>query len=143
MKAFVIKNKEGKYLRGTYGKNGEYCWTEDIVDAMTYGFNEFVPQPIENCMLVPITMVEGDLEQQLAEKDNEISALQERAIIDMQMKEMLELQVATIRMQICNMARKKIVEATCYDTEEEVRNVIYDLNASEALEILDQIEKGE
>ena len=64
MKAFVIKNKEGEYLRGTYGKNGEYCWTKDIIDAMTYGFNEFMPQPIENCMLVPITIAEGDLEEE-------------------------------------------------------------------------------
>lgn len=64
MKAYVIKNKEGEYLRGTYGKNGEYCWTKDIIDAMTYGFNEFMPQPIENCTLIPITISEGDLEEE-------------------------------------------------------------------------------
>lgn len=40
-------------------------------------------------------------------------------------------------------AKKLVVEATCYDTEEEARNHLYDMSASEVLEILDQIERGE
>ena len=55
---------------------------------------------------------------------------------------LLEAFEKKITNQVCDVARKKIVEATCYDTEEEVRNVIYDLNASTALEILDEVEKG-
>ena len=50
---------------------------------------------------------------------------------------------ATVRHQICEEIRERIVKETCYDTEEEVRNAIYDFNAREVLEILDQIEKGE
>ena len=42
------------------------------------------------------------------------------------------------RKLVCDEIRKKIIESTCYETEEEVRNCIYDLNASEVLEILNQ-----
>ena len=48
------------------------------------------------------------LEQQLVEKDKEINKLQQMAIIDMQTKEILELQVTTIRKQICDELRDKL-----------------------------------
>lgn len=93
-----------------------------------------------------------ELKQQLSEKDNEIEELKEHIKflknkclneINVKLVNVTKEKMQEIRKQVCDMARKKIVEATCYDTEEEVRNVIYDLNASEALEILDQIEQGE
>lgn len=197
MKVYVIKNKEGKYL--------DFCQdfeTNNICDARIFTYEEAVRFCPKNCRVVEITIVEGDLEQQLTEKDKEIYDLldqneeqtykfanivgetarlenvitekdkqikylkdlcdkerlkttelqqqirEEKAVFDMYRANTIQKGIADpeatkiIRHQVCDMARKKIVEATCYDTEEEVRNVIYDLNASEVLEILDQIERG-
>lgn len=89
----------------------------------------------------------NELQQQLAEKDKEIEELNEKigdliaagftkGVIIADIKQQT-------RHQICNEAKKRIVKETCYDTEEEVRNAIYDFNAREVLEILDDIEKGE
>ena len=81
-----------------------------------------------------------ELQQQIKE---------EKTVFDMYRANTIQKGIAdpevtkTIRKQVCDMARKKIVEATCYDTEVEVRNVIYGLNASAVLEILDKIESGE
>lgn len=50
--------------------------------------------------------------------------------------------LAEERKKIVQEIKKLIVESTCYDTEEEVRNHLYDMSASEVLEILDQIERG-
>ena len=49
--------------------------------------------------------------------------------------------LAEERKRVVKEIKKLIVEATCYDTEEEVRNHIYDMSASEVLEILDQKDK--
>ena len=46
------------------------------------------------------------------------------------------------RKMVVKEAKKLVVEATCYDTEEEARNHLYDLSASEVLELLDQIERN-
>ena len=46
------------------------------------------------------------------------------------------------RKKVVKEAKKLVVEATCYDTEEETRNHLYDLSASEVLELLDQIEEN-
>lgn len=45
-----------------------------------------------------------------------------------------------VRKEVCDEIKKQVIQSTCYDTEEEVRNVIYDLNASSVLEILDQLQ---
>lgn len=76
------------------------------------------------------------LEKQLAEKALENKKFK-YMILELQAKEQ------DLRHQICEKIRERIVKETCYDTEEEVRNAIYDFNAREVLEILDQIEKGE
>ena len=122
MKAFVIKNKEGKYWCG----NDIFSETIDISKTYICEDFDFISKVVistglreglftTNCEVVEITIAEGDLEQenkqlkeQLAEKDEEINKLQQMAIIDMQTKEILELQVATIRKQICEELRNKV-----------------------------------
>ena len=83
MKAFVIKNKEGKYFD---------CWALGFVDIINectiYQDRQTAENDIKNCIkddeylgykddceVVEITIAEGDLEQQLAEKDKEIAFL--------------------------------------------------------------------
>lgn len=84
------------------------------------------------------------LKEQLAEKDKELEELKfEKRNLGGLIEKVSSKGQQEIRKQVCDMARKKIVEATCYDTEEEVRSVIYDLNASTALEIIDEIEQAE
>ena len=47
--------------------------------------------------------------------------------------------LAEERKKVVKEAKKLVVESTCYDTEEEARNHLYDLSASEVLELLDQV----
>lgn len=54
----------------------------------------------------------------------------------------LEQQLKEERKKVVQETKELVVKATCYDTEEEVRNHLYDMSASEVLEILDQVEKG-
>lgn len=61
MKAYVIKNKEGKYWRSKFDKKGNILFTDDIVDAMPYEEYDLIPV-IDDCTIVPITICEGDLE---------------------------------------------------------------------------------
>lgn len=67
MKAYVIKNKEGKYVRGTgmfFGKEIVY-WADDIIDAMPYEEDELkMLECPKDCTIVPITICEGDLEEE-------------------------------------------------------------------------------
>lgn len=179
MKAFVIKNKEGKYKVEDVGVEIQSLCVRDIRCAEIFTDKELAECCCpSDCEPVEITIEEVDnskreynetikyiettepdkvaehidnLEQQLAEKDKIIEQLnfEKRNIFGLIEKMEVKLagvtkeKIQEIRKQVCDMARKKIIEATCYDTEEEVRNVIYDLNASTALEILDEIEKGE
>ena len=100
MKAFVIKNKEGKYCTGEFNENDEYVFTENLVDAEKFYEDIFAQRFCPNdCEVVEITIEEVDnskreynetikyvettepdkvadhidnLEQQLAEKDKKI-----------------------------------------------------------------------
>lgn len=88
MKAFVIKNKEGKYH-----KRGFSCW-ENIERDGVFNTGHFyyenkeeaenciVSYGLEDCKVVEITIEEGDLEKQLAEKDKEIETLQKEKELD-------------------------------------------------------------
>ena len=93
---------------------------------------------------------EEELIQEIVEKDKEIEfayilvkSNQQTSMKAVREIERLNRVRDRQRHQICEEIRKRIVKETCYDTEEEVRNAIYDFNAREVLEILDQIEKGE
>lgn len=80
MKAYVIKNEEGKYLTGFYLKDGESepaFDTKDLTQALLYNEENYVfyadlDEPVE------ITIAEGDLEHQLAEKEKEIETLKKK-----------------------------------------------------------------
>lgn len=71
-KAFVIKNKEGKYWRSKFNKKGNILLTDDIVDAMPYEEDELkILECPKDCTIVPITIYEGDpLELACEETDN-------------------------------------------------------------------------
>ena len=65
MKAYVIKNKEGKYWRSKFNKKGNILLTDDIVDAMPYEEDELkIIECPKDCTIVPITICEGDLEEE-------------------------------------------------------------------------------
>ena len=57
-----------------------------------------------------------------------------------ELEEQLKNATKQVRKEVCEEIRKKVIESTCYDTEEEIRSVIYDLNACEVLEILDKLQ---
>jgi len=65
MKAYVIKNKEGKYWRSKFDKKGNILLTDDIVDAMPYEEDELkMLECPKDCTIVPITIAEGDLQEE-------------------------------------------------------------------------------
>lgn len=79
MKAFVIKNKEGKYFCGFDGFIGMNIFSDRIIDGLNtqtptlkHCREEIKDFNLKDCEPVKITIAEGDLEQQLAEKDKEI-----------------------------------------------------------------------
>lgn len=51
--------------------------------------------------------------------------------------------LAEERKKVVQETKELVIKSTCYDTEEEVRNHLYDMSASEVLEILDQVERGD
>ncbi len=70
MKAYVIKNKEGKYLHGfdIISYESEFC--ENIIDAAGFETKEFAECEVFGTGLidytiVPITICEGDLEEEV------------------------------------------------------------------------------
>lgn len=83
-KAFVIKNKEGKYLAVSSSDYERYWTTIDFAHYFRFlnGTHDAKAEAEDyrntrypECEVVEITIAEGDLEQQLAEKDQEIKQL--------------------------------------------------------------------
>ena len=60
MKAYVIKNKEGKYL-GKYSFDNENVISNARVFEFSFTAKDFCPK---DCTIVPITIYEGDLEEE-------------------------------------------------------------------------------
>ena len=77
MKAYVIKNKEGKYKEPHLDIREFY--TDILAEAEIWierkDAEYFCPQ---DCEVVEITIAEGNLEQRLAEKDKEIESLKQQ-----------------------------------------------------------------
>lgn len=68
MKTFVIKNKEGKYLQ-YFTDMYRFGFTDRLINAMFYEQWEqdsinYVLKTIPDCEVVPVTIAEGDLEQE-------------------------------------------------------------------------------
>lgn len=83
-KAFVIKNKEGKYLAVSSSDYERYWTTIDFAHYFRFlnGTHDAKAEAEDyrntrypECEVVEITIAEGDLEQQLADKDKEIRQL--------------------------------------------------------------------
>ena len=83
MKAYVIKDKKGKYLSSSFDYDGEPIFTDCIIDAIPYDDCDIVARVCPyDCEVVEITTVEGDLEQQIKEKDHRIAVL-EKAFLNL------------------------------------------------------------
>lgn len=81
MKAFVIKNKEGKYWQWLF--NHEPDWEDKLYNGFMCYFKEdakksIIQWQLKDCEVVEVTISEGNLEQQLAEKDQRIAELKEQ-----------------------------------------------------------------
>lgn len=77
-RAYVIKNKEGKYWQWLF--NHEPDWEDKLYNAFLHyskkdAEKSIIQWQLKDCEVVEITIAEGDLEQQLAEKDKEIERL--------------------------------------------------------------------
>lgn len=171
MEAYIIKSKEGKYLDDT--QQQPFFVTEDICKTRLYRTFEKAREICSkkiNCEVVEVTIAEGDLEQQLAEKEKEIKrqiAVNKEMdkMIGEKDKEIEELKtsidywknevfkkmevkltgvtkekIQEIRKQVCDEIRNAI------DNEEyELRgdnNRILSIHAKKFNEILDKIGKG-
>lgn len=130
-KAFVIKNKEGKYYKRYFDVGyvefvDNFCFaelytkkegadnTKDFILRNKYRFN------IENLEVVEVTIVEGDLEQQLAEKDKIIETLKK----DIKTKEhivKLYSTIASTNTTKMNIA-KEIYKQVCDEIREFIDN---------------------
>lgn len=68
MKLYVIKNKEGEYLQ-----RGLYCFSKHLENAdIFYDYEMAQCECLSYCKVIEVTIAEGDLEKQLAEKDEKI-----------------------------------------------------------------------
>lgn len=110
MKAYVIKNKEGKYKTESVGVEMQSYFLRDICCSEIFTDYEcaccYCPS---DCEVVDITIAEGDLEKK-------------------------------VRKQICDEFKKAIITESIFDTEEEARYWTDDIDVKTILEILDQIE---
>ena len=160
MKAFVVKNKEGKYY-----KRGFCCW-ENIERDGVFNTGHFYydnKEEAESCIvcynLENCKVAEGDLEQQLAEKDKEIERLKYQLLYSQLQTPKEEIDkfnmamaiqsldyTSQIRHKVCDEIRKLahndfefVICDECYNT---VDKDVY-LSSRDLTKILDQIEQGE
>lgn len=77
MKAFVIKNKEGEYFdkENCFFFGPDYACCKHIYYTIDDAKRHIDYYGLKDCQIVEITIAEGDLEQQLAEKDNLIKEI--------------------------------------------------------------------
>lgn len=77
MKAFVIKNKEGKYFAGFNNLN-VFVTEKDITNAVMYRADRYEKYELENalefkdCEVVEITIAEGDLEENFEKEHDKL-----------------------------------------------------------------------
>lgn len=154
-KAFVIKNKEGKYPDDTQFQ--PFFTTKDICKTTLYkNFEEAQKaRRSEFYKVVEITIAEGGLENELAEKDKEIEKLHKALDSQKRHIDIIEQPfrgratkrtgdvykdfVLEIRKQFCDEIREKL-GMNQYNTCE---NTVFDVHYDELKEILDQIEQAE
>ena len=149
-KAFVIKNKEGKYLKedkNIYGDDTIHWY--DIVSADIYTTKEiaeFHKEPFyRDCEVVEITIAEGDFEQQLAEKEKQLEIYKnlERYDVGELLNENIKLRarINTIRKQVCDRINHHISNLTDEANSGSIQYLTIDV--FEFQEFLDRTEKGE
>jgi len=143
MIAYVIKNKKGKFWQFLHNNKSEFV--DEIYNAFFHYSKHDAEKTIcswglKDCKVVEITIVEGDLEQELTEKDKEIEKL--NLMIKTLPNHDAELE-QTIRKQVCDEFKKAIFEESYIKTEEEAKYIVDDIDVGTILEIIDKIEKGE
>lgn len=152
MKAFVIKNKDGKYFVNfnIWAKSITNVYIETDKEVLE-NLIEMHPDFLNDCEVVKTTIAEGDLEQQLAEKDEEIKSLENQLdicqvghkianqysqeIFEKYQQKLQELE-PQIRKQVCDEIREKADKRNSLYKDNSLAYVINE-------KILDKIEKGE
>lgn len=137
MKAYVIKNKEGKYWQWLF--NNEPDWEEKLYNGFMHYSQKDAEKSIEqwqlkDCKVVEITIAEGDLEKQLAEKDKEILLLNREIST-------LPAHDEELRHQVCEEIREKLLRL-CDWHEDEISGYWY-ATEKKINYVLEQIEEGE
>lgn len=82
---YVIKNKEGKYYSRNLLNPDNFLFENRLVDCEFFATEEIARfeitfNELKDCKVVEITIAEGDLNQQLAEKDNLIKEINQAYI---------------------------------------------------------------
>ena len=151
MKAFIIKNKEGQYYSRNLLNPDNFLFEDRIVRCELFATEEIAKfeitfNELKDCEVAEITIAEGDLEQQLAEKDAFIKMLQEdnRNLRKGLNKDALNYaieRVNTIRKQVCDKIRQ------AFDKEDFLlygdNHKIISIHEDKFNAILDQIEGEE
>lgn len=166
MKAFIIKNKEGKYFAGFNNLN-VFVTEKDITNAVMYRADRYEKYELENapefkdCEVVEITIAEGDLEQDikldnafwkqecdslqktLAEKDKEIEELKfEKRNLFGLIEKVSSKGQQEIRKQVCDKIRE-FIDNNDHSEENEAKqsseSVIY---TKQLYKFLDQTEQA-
>lgn len=144
MKTFVIKNKEGKYCTGEFNKNDEYIFTENLIYAEKYYKDTFAQSFCpKDCEVVEITIAEGDLEQQLAEKDKCIEFLKMSVSFEQEHKNKALDELKQIRYEICDEIRNYIDNNDHEEVNEAKQSSDGSIYTRLLYNFLDKIEQGE
>ena len=151
MKAYVIKNKDNKVLcwDNAYGRDYFDHFNLASINRIQF-FRDYRGAEVEinindicdkNCEVVEITIVEGDLEQEIAEKDKEIEEL--KASLDLCLNP--EEFIMGIRKQVCDEI-SDYINKNAYEVGTKEYGNTYVVNINEILDFIqeiDKIEKGE
>ena len=155
MKSFVIKEN------GLYSRN-KNDFVKHLFGAKIFlskedaeNYKKDMPDN-ENCEVIEITIKEGDLEQQLAEKDKEIEELKRDLQLEYAFtpvrgdgKTFTKLNVIqdfknSIRKQVCDEIREYIAKDYSVSVEDMLKSYHFlSWSVKEIYELLDQIEQGE
>lgn len=131
MKCYGIKNKDGKYIskfhnydyRKIKGEQKQTSYTSEICNAML--FKDYETATLGCCSdmeVVEISILEGDAEKQLEQKDKEIKRLLKNAQLrkkayNAKYKQFQEKREQEIRHKICDEIKIKLLDFCGYDVE--------------------------
>lgn len=162
MKCYGIKSKDGKYIskfhnydyRKIKGEQKQPSYTSEICNAML--FKDYETATLGCCSdmeVVEISILEGDAEKQLEQKDKEIKRLLKNAQLrkkayNAKYKQFQEKCEQELRHQVCEEIRNFIKSNTVIcggqaTRKDMITSSAYNESLNDLRKCLDQIEKGE